>query len=201
MVPCSYSFNSGGKKVKQKLFLTTTAIFFLLALSSCAFKERDIKLTDADKKFMIQAIAKTKEGIKSGQTPFGACIVKDGEVITCVHNVVWKTTDITAHAEINAIREACKKLNTVDLSGCTIYSTTEPCPMCFSACHWAMISKIVYGTTIEDAQNAGFNELTISNEKMKHLGMSHLEVGGSCLREENLELFKAWLNLKKMMVY
>ncbi|OGI07266.1 MAG: tRNA-specific adenosine deaminase [Candidatus Melainabacteria bacterium RIFCSPLOWO2_02_FULL_35_15] len=150
---------------------------------------------------MQLAIKKTKEGVKDGQTPFGACIIKDGKIVVCAHNVVWKTTDITAHAEINAIRQACKKLNTIDLSGCTIYSTTEPCPMCFSACHWAMISKIIFGTSIEDAKKAGFNELTVSNEKMKLLGMSYLDVTGNFLKEENLELFKMWLASLKMMAY
>ncbi|MFQ5421816.1 MAG: nucleoside deaminase, partial [Anaerolineae bacterium] len=136
-------------------------------------------------KFMRLAIEKAREGIGDGQTPFGACIVQNNEVITCVHNTVWKTTDITAHAEIHAIREACKRLNTVDLSGTTIYSTCEPCPMCFSACHWAKISKIVFGARIEDAQNAGFAELTISNECMKEFGNSSIEVVGDFLREEN----------------
>ncbi|HEO64204.1 MAG TPA: nucleoside deaminase, partial [Candidatus Omnitrophica bacterium] len=99
--------------------------------------------------FMRLAVSKAEHGIKAGQTPFGACIVKNGKVIVCQHNAVWQNTDITAHAEIAAIREACRKLNSIDLSGCTIYSTTEPCPMCFTAIHWAKISRIVYGTSIE----------------------------------------------------
>ena len=158
-------------------------------------------LTEQDKQFMKLAIEKAGEGVKEGGSPFGACIVKDGKVVTCVHNVVWQTTDSTAHAEVNAIRQACKKLNTIDLSSCTIYSTTEPCPMCFSACHWAMISKIIFGASIEDAKLAGFNELTISNEKMKSWGMSNLEIVRGFLREENLELFKMWLASTKMMAY
>ena len=158
-------------------------------------------LTEEDKKFMKLAIEKAKEGVKEGGSPFGACIVKDGKVVTCVHNVVWQTTDSTAHAEVNAIRHACKKLNTINLSGCTIYSTTEPCPMCFSACHWAMISKIIYGATIEDAKKAGFNELTISNEKMKKLGNSSLEIISNFLRDENLELFRRWSSLNGKKAY
>src|SRR3990167_4880265 len=81
-------------------------------------------------KFMRLAIDKARQGIKNEQSPFGVCITKNEEVISCVHNAVWESTDITAHAEILTIREACKKLNTVDLSGCVIYSTCEPCPMC-----------------------------------------------------------------------
>lgn len=154
-----------------------------------------------DEKFMRVAIEKTEQGIKIGQTPFGACIVKDREIISCVHNIVWANMDITAHAEIHAIREACNKLNTIDLSGCVIYSTCEPCPMCFSACHWAKISKIVFGARIEDANVNGFNELTISNKTMKEFGNSPIDVIGDILREENLELFKIWSKLNNKRVY
>lgn len=150
---------------------------------------------------MRMAIVKAKEGMKKGQTPFGACIVKDNKVISCEHNVVWKTCDITAHAEIHAIREACKKLKTIDLSGCVIYSTCEPCPLCFSACHWAKISQIVYGATIEDAQKAGFNELTISDIQMKKIGNSPVRITSGFLRQENLELFKLFLNNKNKKLY
>lgn len=154
-----------------------------------------------DEEFMLLAIDKTKQGIQNGQTPFGACIVKDGAIVSCVHNVVWESMDITAHAEIHAIREACKKLGTIDLSGCVIYSTCEPCPMCFSACHWAKISKIIYGVRIEDAKENGFNELTISNRLMKEIGHSPIEVIGGFLVEENLELFKMWSKLHNKKVY
>jgi guanine deaminase len=115
--------------------------------------------------------------------------------------VVWKTTDITMHAEMHAIRVACKKLKTIDLSGCTIYSTTEPCPMCFSAIHWAKIDKIVFGCRIVDAQKAGFNELTISNKKMKKEGKSKVKVVGDFLREENLKVFEEFNKSKKKKVY
>ncbi len=154
-----------------------------------------------DEQYMRMAIEKAKEGVANGQTPFGACIVKDGTVVSCVHNVVWQTTDITAHAEVHAIREACKTLDTVDLSGCVIYSTCEPCPMCFSAIHWARISKIVYGTSISDAENVGFNELHISNNTMKNLGNSPVEVVGGFLRDESQELFDMFHNLEQKKVY
>src|SRR5216684_3132378 len=125
---------------------------------------------------MRVAIEKAKEGIALGQTPFGACIARAGGLLSSAHNVVWQTTDITAHAEIHAIREACRKLSSIDLSGCVIYSTCEPCPMCFSACHWARISKIVYGANIQDAQRSGFHELTIPASRMKDLGGSQMEI-------------------------
>jgi len=145
-----------------------------------------------DNKFMQLAIDKAREGINEGQTPFGACIVKDNEVISCEHNVVWGSTDITAHAEIHAIRKACEKLNRIDLEGCTIYSTCEPCPMCFSAIHWAKISKIVFGARIADAEAAGFHELAISNETMKEQGKSKVELIPEVLQEEAKRLFDEW---------
>lgn len=145
---------------------------------------------------MRLAIRKARDGAKKGQTPFGACIVKKGELISCAHNLVWKKGDITAHAEIIAIRDACKKLKTVNLSGCTIYSTCEPCPMCFSACHWAKISHIIYGTNIADAKKLGFSELIISNRKMKVGGKSPIKITGNFLRKENLQLFLEWSKKK-----
>lgn len=154
-----------------------------------------------DSHFMQQAINKAKEGIEYGQTPFGACIVKNNAVISLSHNAVWENTDITAHSEINAIKDACQKLNTIDLTGCIIYSTCEPCPMCFSACHWAKISKIIYGASIEDANEIGFNELSISNHKMKELGKSNIEIEGGFLKELCLELFTIWFKRSDKKIY
>lgn len=154
-----------------------------------------------DEKFMRLAIDKAKQGIRELQTPFGVCIINEREVISCTHNIVWESMDITAHAEIHAIREACRKLNTIDLSECVIYSTCEPCPMCFSACHWAKISTIVYGTRIEDAKKLGFSELTISNKEMKKFGNSQIEIVGDFLRDENLKLFELWCNQENKRVY
>ena len=150
---------------------------------------------------MRLAIQKTREGISQGQTPFGACIVKEGKVLACEHNVVWATTDITAHGEIHTIREACRKAGAIDLSGCTIYSTTEPCPMCFSAIHWARITRIVYGASIADAQMAGFHELKISNDVMKREGDSPVVVEGGCLADECVLLFAEWKSSGKEKVY
>ena len=143
-------------------------------------------------RFMRQAIQSAREGIQSGQTPFGACIVRGGKVVSCEHNGVWKGTDITAHAEIRAIRRACRNLRSIDLSDCVIYSTCEPCPMCFSACHWARITVIYFGARIRDAQKAGFNELTLSNRQMKKLGGSRVKIVPDVLRAENLRLFQDW---------
>jgi len=155
----------------------------------------------SDEQFMRMAIATARAGMARGQTPFGAVIVKHGEVISDVHNVVWKTTDITAHAEVHAIREACKKLNTIDLSGCTIYSTCEPCPMCFSAIHWAKIDRIVFGARIEDAEEAGFNELSISNEEMKEKGNSPVALTTDFMREENRRVFQEFIEKPDKQMY
>jgi len=153
------------------------------------------------KKFMRLAIEKARLGMKSGQTPFGACIVRGDSVVAWAHNVVWKDTDITAHAEVTAIRQACKKLKTVKLSGCTIYSTCEPCPMCFAACHWAGIRHIVFGTGIADARMIGFKELSISNAHMKQKGRSRMKVTGGFMRRESLELFREFLKIKNRKIY
>jgi len=142
--------------------------------------------------YMRLAIQKAAEGMKHGQTPFGACIVKAGTVVSCAHNEVWDTGDVTAHAEMQAIRQACATLHTIDLSGCTLYSTCEPCPMCFSASHWARIDTIVFGSLIADAQRIGFNELRISAAAMQHSGHSQLKLRGGCLRKETLALLHTW---------
>jgi guanine deaminase len=154
-----------------------------------------------DEEHMHQAIDAARRGVESGQTPFGACIVKDGRVVVAAHNVVWESTDITAHAEVHAIRLACHALQSIDLSGCAIYSTCEPCPMCFSACHWARIARIVYGASIQDAAGFGFNELPISNTTLRELGGSAVEIVPGCLREENRELFRLWASHQDRRAY
>lgn len=140
-------------------------------------------------KFMWFAIDRAKTGIEDGQTPFGACIVKNSVVVAIAHNEVWAGTDITAHAEIAAIRKACQKLQQVDLSGCAIYSTCEPCPMCFSAIHWAKIPTIIYGASIADAKKAGFSELEISNKQMKKAGKSGVAIIPGFMKKECVDLF------------
>ena len=158
-------------------------------------------MINKDIKFMRLAIEKALAGVKKGQTPFGACIVKGNKIIACAHNIVWKSCDITAHAEIHAIRVACKSLKNIDLSGCTIYSTTEPCPMCFSAAHWAKISRIVFGAQIKDAKGYGFNELKVSNQKLAKLGKNKIRITSGILKEENIALFEYWKKLAKAHIY
>lgn len=147
------------------------------------------------------ALRTARRGIRKGQSPFGACIVRKGKRISSCHNQVWKNGDSTAHAEVMAIREACKKLKTIDLSDCVIYSTCEPCPMCFSACHWSRIKKILYGVRIEEAEKVGFHELRISNKKMNRMGKGTLQVEGGILQEECWKMMKEWADRKDHKVY
>ena len=156
-----------------------------------------------DARWMRLAIETCFKGIELGQTPFGAAIVRTGgdEVLAAGHNVVMLTTDITAHAEVNTIRMACRSRGGIDLAGYTIYSTCEPCPMCFAASHWANLDRIVYGTSIADAAGCGFRELSISNEQMKSIGGSGIAITGGCLREESMELFKVWMRRADRRVY
>jgi tRNA(Arg) A34 adenosine deaminase TadA len=154
-----------------------------------------------DGQFMKRAIAKGREGIAAGQTPFGACIVRDRQVVACEHNRVWETRDATAHAEVQAIRAACRALDTVDLSGAVIYSTCEPCPMCFSAIHWAKISTIVFGARIADARALGFSELTLPNEVMKREGGSPVELVPGFMRDECLALFQEFAQRPDRRIY
>lgn len=150
---------------------------------------------------MREAIAVAREAIAQGQTPFGCAIVRDGQLLARAHNEVWATTDITAHAEVTALRRACASARDVHLRGATVYTTTEPCPMCFSACHWAAVDRIVYGARIPDALRAGFRELTIQAEDMARLGGSAVEVQGGVLAAECAALFDEWRRAGKARTY
>ena len=147
-----------------------------------------------DEQAMRLAIRKTEEGIALGQTPFGAVIVQGGEVVAVTHNTVWRDTDPTAHAEVNCIRAAALALKTIFLHGCTLFSTTEPCPMCLAAIHWAKIDRVVYGATIADATHAGFGELHIDARVVVELGRSPVVVENGVLQAECAALFVEWQN-------
>ena len=113
--------------------------------------------------FMQEAFVEAKKGIEAGHGgPFGAVIVKEGKIIARGHNEVIKHNDPTAHAEMVTIRKATSILNDFSLSGCTLYVTGEPCPMCFSAIHWAHIDKVYYCNTKEDAAQIGFDDAFIT---------------------------------------
>ncbi|NOZ47113.1 MAG: nucleoside deaminase [Chlorobi bacterium] len=116
------------------------------------------------KKYMQEAIRLSRENIKNGGGPFGAVIVKNNKIIAKAANKVTKNNDPTAHAEVLAIRAASKKLNNFDLSGCTIYTSCEPCPMCLGAIYWARLDKIYFGNNKSDAKNIGFDDSFIYEE-------------------------------------
>ena len=113
---------------------------------------------------MRKAIALSIENVKNGGGPFGAVIVKDGKIIAHGVNRVTANNDPTAHAEISAIRAACEKLHTFDLSGCEIYTSCEPCPMCLGAIYWAHLDKLYYGNDKKDAAGIGFDDAFIYRE-------------------------------------
>src|SRR6201997_2034308 len=142
--------------------------------------------------YMRLAIHKAQEGIALGQSPFGSAIVRGGEVVAVTHNSVWRDGDPTAHAEVNCIRTAAKALKTIFLNGCTLYSTTEPCPMCLSAIHWAKIERVVFGATIADAAEAGFRELFVPAKELARIGHSPLKVEDGLLQRECAALFREW---------
>lgn len=138
----------------------------------------------SDEKFMIVAI----EEAKKGDFPFGAVIVKNDKIISKSHNTLEKL-DPTAHAEINAIREACKILNARDLSGCTLFVTTEPCPMCFIVALRAGISKIVYGTHLEDLPKNLKRDIDVKSSDINEKFGNKISIKGGCLRDECIKLF------------
>lgn len=142
--------------------------------------------------FMKMAIALSIENV-SGKLggPFGAVIVKDGKLIAKSANKVTASNDPTAHAEISAIRLACTVLHTFDLSGCVIYTSCEPCPMCLGGIYWAKIDKIYYANTKADAENIGFSDKFIYEELDKPMDKRTLPVM-QMMRTEAMAAFKLW---------
>lgn len=150
-----------------------------------------IKITEQDKKYMREAIRLANESVKTGGGPFGAVIVKDGEIIAGRSNSVTIDNDPTAHAEVNTIREACRKLGTFDLSGCVVYTSCEPCPMCLGALYWAHIDRIYYGNTREDACEIDFADNFIYEEIDRPLEERTVPII-PLLRDEALQTFRMW---------
>ncbi len=148
-------------------------------------------MREDQKKFMREAISLSLESVTLGGGPFGAVIVKDGKRIAGSANTVTLDSDPTAHAEVNTIRKACKELNTFDLSGCEIYTSCEPCPMCLAAIYWARIETIYYGNTKEDARKIGFDDQFIYDEIA--LDKENRKIKAfPFLREESLLSFNLW---------
>ncbi|MEG0892070.1 MAG: nucleoside deaminase [Bacteroidales bacterium] len=147
--------------------------------------------SELDIKFMNRAIELSIKNVTNGGGPFGAVIVKNNEIIAEGVNRVTANNDPTAHAEVSAIRAACKKLNNFKLEGCTIYTSCEPCPMCLSAIYWAGISKIFFGNTKEDAKAIDFDDSFIYDEIEKPYAARSVPAL-PFMRKQALEAFKIW---------
>lgn len=152
--------------------------------------------------FMKEAISLAEDNLNTNVGgPFGACIVKDNKIIGRGSNHVLKNNDPTAHAEIMAIREACKNLNTYDLTGCTLYTTCYPCPMCLSAIIWSNIKTVYYGNTKEDAASIGFRDDDIY-EFIKEDNDDHRVLKlKSMNREETIKTFDKFKNKEDKTIY
>ena len=142
-------------------------------------------------KFMQRAIELSIESIHSGGGPFGSVVAKDNEIISEGMNRVTVNNDPTAHGEITAIRQACKKLNTFDLSGYELYSNCEPCPMCLSAIYWSHIDKVYYANTRDDAQKIDFLDPIIYKELQKTNEEKKIQMV-QMMRAEGLKAFEIW---------
>ena len=144
-----------------------------------------------NKELMRRAIELSKQSVRNGGGPFGAVIARNGEIVAEGSNCVTIDCDPTAHAEVSTIRKACKALGTYNLSGCEIYTSCEPCPMCFGAIYWAHLDKIYMGNDRKDAAKIGFDddfiyqEIALSAEQRK-------KPSEVLLREEALEAFRMW---------
>ena len=144
-----------------------------------------------DRKFMQMAIDLSVANIDTGGGPFGAVVVRNGEVIATGANRVTPNNDPTAHAEVSAIRAACSALGTFKLDGCTVYSSCEPCPMCLSALYWAGVERVCYGNTKADAKDISFDDSFIYDQ----LDLDYEDRSIKCqhfMREEALAAFRKW---------
>ena len=146
---------------------------------------------ESKKKFMLKAIELSVSSASTDGGPFGCVIVKDGKIVAEGSNKVTSTNDPTAHGEIVAIREACRKLNTFNLLGCELYSSCEPCPMCLSAIYWSHINIVYYANNRNDAKNIDFDDSMIYSEINKKIDERIINMQ-QMMRDEALEAFKIW---------
>lgn len=159
-----------------------------------------MKITDEDIRFMNMAAKLAEENVANGGGPFGAVIVRNGDVIATGVNRVTASNDPTAHAEVNAIRQACSKEQTFNLSGCVVYTSCEPCPMCLSALYWAGVSRIYYGNTQEDADAINFSDRFIYQELDKPKSERMIP----CIKMDNcrtIKAFKMWKTKEDKIEY
>ena len=156
--------------------------------------------SEEDRKFMQMAIVLSSENIDNGGGPFGAVIVRDGKLLSRGANRVVPNNDPTAHAEVVAIRNACRELGTFDLSGCTVYTSCEPCPMCLSALYWAGVERICYANTKRDAAAIDFDDSFIYDQlrldyDLRSIRCEHF------MRNEALAAFRKWSDKEDKVEY
>ncbi len=153
-----------------------------------------------EKNFLLRAVELSKISIDENCGPFGAIIVRNGEIIAEAHNTVTRDNDPTAHAEVNAIRKAAQNLSNFDLSDCEIYTSTEPCPMCLSAIYWSRMKKVYYANTRQDAAAINFDDEYIYNELAKPIEQRELEMKKIEIPEAK-EVFNLWMNKENKIEY
>ena len=147
-----------------------------------------------DINFLQMAVDESARSVRMGSSPFGAVVVKNGVVIARAYNTVVSSNDSTAHAEVNAIRRACKKLGTFDLSGCVLYASCEPCPMCNAAIKWSNIKKVFYAADRYDADKIGFRDARMFNGKCP-IKMTHIEMPSA------VDVMRDWYKSKNKKRY
>jgi tRNA(Arg) A34 adenosine deaminase TadA len=150
--------------------------------------------------YMRRALALACDSVASGGGPFGAVVVRDGQVVAEGLNRVTVWNDPTAHAEIVAVRGACSKLGRFDLRGCDVYSSCEPCPMCLGALHWARVDTIYYSATRHDAARAGFDDAALYDEFSRAMAERATPIR-RLLPEAATEPFEAWLKQAQRVAY
>lgn len=143
----------------------------------------------ADEGYMGIALEVARRATLAGEPPIGACLVREGLVLATASNSVISELDITAHAEMNLIRDACRRQRALDLSGCELYVTVEPCPMCFAASHYARIGRIVFGAGLDDLHAITGSEMLGNASRWS---ASAPVLSGGCLRSESLALLQSW---------
>ncbi len=187
----------------KRILILATALLVLAACDNRSNRDGLPEKTDyspEDARYMQMAIELSIRNILNGGGPFGAVIVRDNEVVATGMNRVVPDADPTAHAEVSAIRNACRVLGTFKLDGCTIYSSCEPCPMCLSALYWAGVERICYGNTKADAKAINFDDSFIYDQ----LELDYDERSIKCehfMREEAQEAFIKWQNKTDKVEY
>lgn len=188
------------KSLWNNTFCLLMAGLVCFIFAACSDNNDEKNETMTKEQLMREAIRLSEENVTNGGGPFGAVIARDGKIVATGVNRVTANNDPTAHAEVSAIRAACEKLNTFDLSGCEIYTSCEPCPMCLGAIYWAHIDKIYYGNDKDDAKAIDFDDSFIYDELALPRGERRLPVE-VLLDNEAIKAFEMWKNKSDKVEY